>query len=276
MLLDHRVAHAKAKAGLMAIRQDPDVLSQKVRRAIGEACPLRRIIRSGTRDLRRHLERKLIPALARLEVFATVESATGGLMVRGRAFAGNADCGFKVISFRLDCRRWLFNCSDLMIIRPHAIARLMQRTGTLDFADVIPVLIEAVDVAFMFRKIYACEGWKQVGVPAGGGLFVGSVEHGGVIEIGSWFVPGANGRQSRWTDFANYLGARLGETGTGLPESSDSLRAAFEMHDRVLARGAIVERFPFLARPHVRMKDPLSDHWYVAKAKSHRECSEAA
>jgi hypothetical protein len=276
MLLDHRVAHAKAKAGLTAIRQDPEVLSRKVRSVIGEACPMRQIMRCGTRDLRRHLERKLIPALARLEVFATVEPAPGGLMVRGTAFAGNADCGFKVISFRLDCRNWLFNCSDLMIIRSHAVARLMQRSGTLDFADVIPVLIEAVDIAFMFRTTYVGEGWRQVGVPAGGGLFVGSIETGGVIDLGSWFVPGANGRQSRWTNFASYLGARLGESGAGLPKLSDSLQAACDMHDRVLARGSIVDRFPFLSRPHARTQDPLSDQWYVAKAQARRECSEAA
>jgi hypothetical protein len=276
MLLDHRVAHARAKAGLKAIRQDPEVLRRKVRGAIGQTCPLRQVMRCGTRDLRRHLERKLIPALARLDVFATIETAERGLMVMGTAFAGNEDSGFKVISMRLDCTTWYFNCRDLMIIRPHAVARLMQRSGTLDFAQVMPVLIEAIDVAFTFRATYLDEAWQQVGVPAGGGLFVGSIEAGDVIDISSWFVPGANDRKSRWTEYVGYLGARLGVAGAGLPDSRDSLQLATEMHERVLARGSIIERFPFLARPHVRTQDPLNDRWYVAREQAQAECAVAA
>ncbi|WP_143327058.1 hypothetical protein [Paraburkholderia hospita] len=149
------------------------------------------------RTLRRKLPHQLEQMSRRLHTYVCMLERSGRLFVVFQCVTVDDD-GVCLNQFRIDYLRGALSYMPLILIKPHAIARLMQRAGPTDFSAVRLPVLDALTTAFSLGPKILSAGWRQVGIPASGGVFAGHDNDRGTLELSTWFIPGANGRVSRW------------------------------------------------------------------------------
>lgn len=267
--MDIRVAHWQAQQLLKMIESDPELLAaQAFTLALGECEGLWRR-KESRRNVRRHFERKVVPVLrAQLRFSGAILDYDGDPVYHGFAFVGSPTIGFayRLIVFNIANGGW--NTYDPVVIKPHAIDRLIQRTNAQRPEDYLPELMGAVIVGESIRFQYMKLSCAQVAVPGGEGLFVGE-RNGNQLILNTWFAPGANDRPSKWDGiqglFAQHIGlVRIDDPTSIAPMLRKVLGAQFEMQ----GNPSISERFPFLLKPHAFVEDPLDKVWEKALQQS--------
>lgn len=259
-MIDPRVALGITKDGLRVSLTDPATVQAGVIALVGKSMNELRCKAPTTRERRRHIEHRLIPLLRReRHLVARMLQAERGATLFVHAVAGTEALGLRGMAFWLDAASGALTSNDIGIVRPHAIARLMQRTGRTDFSEVTEHVASALAVGYVVGHDYWEAGCHQVGIPICGGLFVGSVRNG-IVDLGTWFKPGVNGRPSKWDDFLAFVG--------DLPDGDDFYPAVQQMHTRLFSGNTIASRFPFLIEPYARKEDRAGAAWDAARAQS--------
>lgn len=267
MYIDPRVAHALARRGLTEL-SSPAATQRKMSEAAGRIAQMPALRGANSRDLRRHLEKKAYPILDKYALLSCVKRTPTGVFLVAQDFAGNPEEGFKLVQLQIDCHNWVGGGVDLVTVRPHAIARLMQRTRTTDFKVVQPLLVNAAFRAVMLASVCRRDGWKQVGVPCAEGLFCGSViGDGDSVDLATWFSPGFNGRQSRWEPYMTAIGEPMGDDGPALFEKAGFFKALIEWSDH-LRSASLSTQYPFLLRAYAQKSDAMNGLWSAARGQA--------
>jgi hypothetical protein len=205
MYVDVRVAHNLARDGLHQQRQPLRDIAAKALVALkGLYTQLPRD--KSARSLRRNLPKHLNRLSRTLEADVWIQEANGALFLLFQRTT-IADDGVCSHHFVIDCQNWTVSHKPMVRITPHALARLMQRRGTMDFDDVRVPVAEAVGRAMSLMQQVSDDGWRQYGIPSCGGLFVGQMDADETLELSTWFVPGLTGQASRWEGYMRDLGA---------------------------------------------------------------------
>lgn len=259
MYVDPRVANAHAKKALKFITTDPSVLHRKIATALAS------VVHTGTmsnRDFRRRLEKKVLPALTRLGVIATVIQNDGYAVLTCYALCGNETAGAIELIISLDCRELRISQLEATVVTQHAVARCLQRNGVTDFSDIEFELWEALKLAEMVGDAAANRDWLQVGVPTSKGLFVGTFD-GTTVTLHTYLQPGKNGRPSRWDPFL----ALVGTVPSLQPDPASLQRFAGWVKGfapLIYEDPRVDAAAPFLKTPYTRGEDPLDAAWAVA------------
>jgi hypothetical protein len=289
-MLDSRVAHNIVRNSLPMVGCDP---RQAIIRALAfTTAQLSRVRTSGgltTRDLRRKIEKRVIPNLKAHGNTVGLIEIDGAPVLQWVFICGDSTSGLLALGFGVrvtDCKPIGLS---LVSITPHAIARFLQRTGNPEFLSVAQTTLHAtLAAACILRKAFFDAGCKQVAIPAGDGLFVGEFNDKLPValddlphdiracfvnrnrhfnfELGTWFVPCLNGRDSRWRQVNDYFGPRM-RLLDRLP--APALLLEIEQTERhMMTSPTISERFPHLRKPYERREDSEEMTWLMARQQA--------
>ncbi|KVZ57616.1 hypothetical protein [Burkholderia ubonensis] len=266
MYVDPRVAHGRARFDLS---RSPRLFAEERRWEISDV--VTRGIDGFTgvrtrRNLMRLLERQIAPKLARLglEPYVGALGQLEGLFVNFSTMS--AEHGLREFQLQLTVPDLVLRSFASNAIRPHAVARCMQRNGVMSLAGIEHETRIAFVYARVIRSLALAEGWRQVGVPTSLGLFVGVLTDARDVSMNTYLRPGDNDRPSRWSGFAGLFSA--------MPHwQPDQVRHGGELlqwminHIVALQESApLAERFPFLREPLRDADDPLDAAWARARA----------
>jgi hypothetical protein len=292
-MLDSRVAHNIVRENLPLFAKEPEVvIARAFNITFGEIDKIRRRGGLTSRDLRRHVERRVLPTLKTRGYSAWLDDVDEAPVLHCVATAGNATQGLLAVGFGMRLTDGQCFEKSLVSITPHAIARFLQRTDTVDFKTVIASIEVALCIAQSLRSSFLRAGCRQVGIPAGDGLFVGEFKeqvqeaisprapHSTVdlrgesvrdskqlyLELSTWFIPCANGRETPWRKVKAYYGMKLRKLDhLPLTELCDEVR---QTASRIVTSPTIAECFPFLQKPHTRRTDALETTWNLARRQA--------
>ncbi|MFP3637619.1 hypothetical protein [Paraburkholderia sp. SIMBA_054] len=259
MYVDPRVAHARARLVLSERAVNPSDLDAKVA-GIVSASLYRGKGTLSLREFRRRVETSLATAL-RGQGFGfdvlidTSPDKRYGFLAR--ITVADAINGLRGVSYSMMWGEPGVQIGEWLTIAPHAVARCLQRNGSLRLSDIRYELMCASAMALPMAYFAQELGWKQVFVRTPAGLFVGDWGGTGMV-LRTYFQPGLNGRSSKWTQISELLPGLPAE-----PMTQDELdgfartlvgwlranRAAIEMHSA------------FLREPHQRVEDHLDAAW---------------
>ncbi|MGB8420163.1 hypothetical protein HHL24_27070 [Paraburkholderia sp. RP-4-7] len=292
-MLDARVAHNIVKDNLPLYVEEPQTLiTRAFNFTFDHINALRRRGDLTSRNLRRMVERRVLPTLNARGYGAWLSDVDGTPVLHCVVTAGNATLG--LLSHGFVIRLTDGRCIDKsrISITPHAIARFLQRTDNPDFKSIIRSLKVALLVAESLRTSFIDAGCKQVAIPAGDGLFVGQFKEevpeqrdpraphttGDLpaerlpdsghlcLELSTWFVPGGNGRESPWRRVKTYYGMKLRKL-DNLP-ASELCNELRQTTSRMLTAPTITECFPFLQDAHERRDDIVETTWRMARKQA--------
>ncbi|HEY3599393.1 MAG TPA: hypothetical protein VGL08_18010 [Paraburkholderia sp.] len=223
------------------------------------------------RSLMRLLEHQVAPRLERLglEPYVGAIGAAGqaeGLFVNFVTMS--AEHGLREFQLQVTVPDMVLSSFASNTIKPHAVARCMQRNGVLSLAEIERETSSAFVLTRALRALAQAEHWKQAAVPTSDGLFVGDVMNNGDFHMNTYFRPSVNDRPSRWSGFAELFSAMPRWSATQIHEGSDLLQWMVN-HILVLRKAApLAERFPFLLKPYESVDDPLDATWDAARASA--------
>jgi hypothetical protein len=204
------------------------------------------------RAVRRNLP-KLAPKLARIVEVEVRVGEPDGVPVLMFDDITVEDNGVSAYSILIDGMNGSFSLKPLVRVTTHAIARIMQRCGTMNFDDVRLPVIDAISRALAIRYTVREEGWMQFGIPSTGGLFVGQLDAAGTLELATWFVPGATGQVSRWEGYAQDLGAPDMDLSSSFSASDPKGARYFASLDEwaeSICSKKLAAHYPFLLKLH--------------------------
>ncbi|MGF6440625.1 hypothetical protein [Paraburkholderia youngii] len=261
MLIDDRVAHSRARLHLseQAVslhhhdRRIAEMMSKGLQRVHQQGLSLRTFRRTFGDKLVRELQKAGYTCWYKgddaetfsLCILANVVDPTNGLRSVTYAFALRTQAMTAACCFR---------------VTHHAIARCLQRNGTMKISDIRTDLRVASGLSWAFMCLAHEQGWQQVAVPTPTGLFLGEYNATDGLVLRTFVRPGENGRVSRWS--------RVLDAFDGLPPTSD-------MHNDAAVTGYIDRsnvwleanstrigaKLPFLRQPYVATADPLDRAW---------------
>jgi hypothetical protein len=266
LYVDPRVAHGRARYDL---GKDPRMFAEHVERQVDDLiCSFTRDIKGipKKRALMRLIDRRIAPALNRMGINTRViqngehpDGMLSSYATRSPEHGIHHNAHFFLVD-NYEQRRF-----PLIRITPHALARCMQRNGVMKLEDIETQTWLALHMAPALRSLAKIEGWQQMGIPVGDGIFVGSFNDRGRLTLSTYFQPMTNGRRSRWAAYKETLGdvppmnaneARIGDK----PKEWVAARVADLLGERPLS-----ERFPFLKEPYEHCEDPLDIRWVAAR-----------
>lgn len=150
----------------------------------------------------------------------------------------------------------------------HAVARCLQRNGTLSWAEIKPVLADAAANLILMSEVASANALRQIPIPGGNGLFVGNFRPGEESTMETYLMLD-DGQVSRWTPVRDAM-LRAVKTADFSPE--DGYAAACYVHCPGLSRAAdgiaqALATFRWLREDYNPKLDPLSVAWkdYAAK-----------
>lgn len=265
MYVDPRVAHGRATFDLnRSPRLFPEERRAAIRDAIVESIQTLREPRN-RRNLMRLLERQIAPKLSRmgLEPYVGTFGQKEGLLA---AFVTmSAEHGLREFQMRLTVPDLRLDCVESTVIRPHAVARCMQRNGVLSLEQIEHETATAFVLARVIRPLARVQQWKQIGIPTSGGLFIGEFTATEDVAMQTYLHPADNGRPSRWEAFAGVFREMPRWSMEQIHQGSELLQWMINHIVMVQNSGTFAQRFPFLLEPHVRTGDPLDDVWDPAR-----------
>ncbi|WP_168788835.1 hypothetical protein [Paraburkholderia aromaticivorans] len=90
------------------------------------------------------------------------------------------------------------------------------------------------------------------------------------LELSTWFIPCANGRETPWRKVKAYYGMKLRKL-DHLPDT-ELVNEVRQTASRMVTSPTISECFPFLQNAHTRKADIVETTWHLArKQASQRE-----
>lgn len=263
MYIDPRVAHGRAKFDL---GKDDSLF--RINRALAVADVIMEALCAASscatrRERARMLQKKAVPALRRLGIAASTKTGKPLIAV----FVSHDPVeGLRQIVAHVDTEITSCDYETMTAITPHAVARCLQRNGIQTLDAIEGDLLRALHVASGIRSLAWDEGWRQIGIPCRKGLFVGTVEGKNRFHLKTYLKPGANGRDSRWSNYQSLF--------EGMPEfGGDKVRRAVDTiewmkmrAEESAAAGPVCRRFPFLTQPYEATDDSLDARWDAARS----------
>ncbi|KVO90977.1 hypothetical protein [Burkholderia ubonensis] len=266
MYVDPRVAHGRARFDLS---RSPRLFAEERRWEISDV--VTRGIDGFTgartrRNLMRLLERQIAPKLARLglEPYVGALGQLEGLFVNFSTMS--AEHGLREFQLQLTVPDLVLRSFASNAIRPHAVARCMQRNGVMSLAGIEHETRIAFVYARVIRSLALAEGWRQVGVPTSLGLFVGVLTDARDVSMNTYLRPGDNDRPSRWSGFAGLFSAMSHWRPDQVRHGGELLQWMINHIVALQESAPLAERFPFLREPLRDADDPLDAAWARARA----------
>ncbi|KWE80404.1 hypothetical protein [Burkholderia territorii] len=266
MYVDPRVAHGRARFDLS---RSPRLLADErrweisdlVTRALDDFTGVR-----NRRNLMRLLARQIAPRLARLglDPFVGVLGRAEGLFVNFSTMS--AAHGLREFQLQLTVPDLVLRSFASNAIRPHAVARCMQRNGVMTLADIEHETRIAFVTARVMRSLAIAEHWQQIGVPTPRGLFVGTLTDANDVAMNTYFRPGDNDRPSRWSGFAALFATMPDWRPEQVRHGGELLQWMINHIVALQESAPFYERFPFLREPLRDTDDPLDAAWRGARA----------
>jgi hypothetical protein len=144
----------------------------------------------------------------------------------------------------------------------HAVARCLQRNGTLSWAEIKPVLADAAANLLLMSDVARVQGLRQIPVMAGSGLFVGDFKAEGNSTMETYLMLD-EGQVSRWIPVRETLVRAVKSAGL---EPGDGCAAACYVHCPAKIRaeeeiGQALASFRWLREEYNPKLDPLSVAW---------------
>lgn len=264
MFVDPRVAHGRARFDLS---RSPRMVAEERRAEIADlvAHCLERFAGERTRrNLMRLLSRQVAPKLARLglEPYVGELGQAQGLFVNFSTMS--AEHGLREFQLQVTVPELLLKSFASTVVRPHAVARCMQRNGTTSLAQIEQETNIAFVLARTMRALALVEGWKQIGVPGNEGLFIGEMTASDDVCLKTYIKPQANGRSSRWDGFLALFDAMPKWQADQVRQGSELLQWMVDHIVALRKSAALSDRFPFLLEPYRSIDDPLDAAWKAA------------
>jgi len=264
MFVDPRVAHGRAK---FELNRSPRMFADERRGKLTEIVMKSLDDFTGAptrRSLMRMLSHQVAPKLERLglEPYVGPFGNSEGLYVNFATMS--AEHGLREFQLQVTVPGLMLTSFSSTAIKPHAVARCLQRNGVLALDGIDGETSTAFVFARTLRALAQVEHWKQAAVPTANGLFVGDVIENGDFHLNTYLRPSANGRASRWSGFYELFSPMPAWSLSQIHDGSDLLHW---MIDRIVAlrkSGALAERFPFLLKPYESVDDPLDAAWSTA------------
>ncbi len=151
----------------------------------------------------------------------------------------------------------------------HAVARCLQRNGTLAWDDVKPLLAESAGCMVVIAEVANRLALRQIAVPAGGGLFVGDFSAKDGITMQTYIVLD-EAQPSRWRPVQKAI--RESFSTTGLTFRALCLGAAYhpeEQWNRTVDRVTeSLRTFGWLGQAYDPRLDPVSAAWNDYRARA--------
>jgi hypothetical protein len=271
MFVDPRVAHGRARFDL---NRSPRMFSEERRWEISDVITNCLDNFTGTRNRRnlmRLLERQVAPKLSRLGIdpYVGVLGQHEGLFVNFSTMS--AEHGLREFQLHVIVPELVLRSFASTTIRPHAVARCMQRNGVMSIDEIERETSMAFVLARVMRPLALAEKWKQVGVPGMNGLFVGVVTDSNDICMNTYFRPAIADRISRWSGFAGLFSTMPVWSADQIRQGSDLLQWTINHIVALRESASFVERFPFLLEPYHSTDDPLDATWNAARTSARAE-----
>lgn len=268
MFVDPRVAHGRAKYDL---NRSPRLFAEERRWEISSIVTTSLDNFTGIRNRRnllRLLERQIAPKLARLglEPYVGALGATEGLFVNFSTMS--AEHGLREFQLQLSVPDLVLRSFASSTIRPHAVARCMQRNGVASLAEIEAETSAAFVLARVIRPLALAGNWRQVGVPTAAGLFVGALNDSNDICLNTYIRPATSDRDSRWDRFAALFATMPAWRAEQIRQGSDLLQWMVNHIVALQKSASFVERCPFLLEPYRHVADPLDANWDAARASA--------
>ncbi|WP_412024254.1 hypothetical protein [Burkholderia cepacia] len=266
MYVDPRVAHGRARFDLsgsprLVADERRWEISDVVTRGVDDFTGVR-----NRRNLMRLLERQIAPKLARLglEPYVGALGHAEGLFVNFSTMS--AEHGLREFQLQLTVPDLVLRSFASNAIRPHAVARCMQRNGVMSLAEIEHETRIAFVAARVMRSLALAEGWQQIGVPTPHGLFVGTLTDAHDVAMNTYFRPGDNDRPSRWSGFSALFSTMPDWRPEQVRHGGELLQWMVNHIVALQESAPFVERFPFLREPLRDAGDPLDATWSGARA----------
>jgi hypothetical protein len=263
MAIDSRVAHGVAGLHLEdSLRASMDVM-ERVRKALS-----RRSTRPETpKGARRELKEIRGAVVAHSLWYAEGEDRREGpwLAWFGAKGYGEERTGLHLMRYRL-CpaaqRARPVDADYVASLSLHAVARCLQRHGTLSWAEVKPILADATAYSVLMSEVCSAVALPQLAVRAGEGLFVGGVDSDGDPELQTYLAID-EALPSRWAPVRT--AQLISMVQSGLRREDVYAVAAYgysELWDSgVRQLSASLEGFKWLKAQYDPKLDPLSVAW---------------
>ncbi|CAB3749205.1 hypothetical protein [Paraburkholderia humisilvae] len=264
MFVDPRVAHGRAK---FELNRSPRLFADERRGKLTDIVMKSLDDFTGApnrRALMRMLSHQVAPKIARLglEPYVGTVGSAEGLFV---SFATmSAEHGLREFQLQVTVPGLVLTSFSSTAIKPHAVARCMQRNGVLSLDGIEGETSTAFVFARTLRALAKVEHWKQAAVPTTNGLFVGDVIDNGDFHLKTYLRPSANGRASRWSGFCELFSPMPAWSLSQIHDGSDLLHWMIDQIVALRKSGALTERFPFLLKPYESVDDPLDAAWDTA------------
>ncbi|MEQ5842785.1 hypothetical protein N0A02_25355 [Paraburkholderia acidicola] len=271
MFVDARVAHGRARFDL---NRSPRMFSEERRGEVSAIITTCLDNFTGTRNRRnllRLLERQVAPKLARLGIdpYVGVLGQIEGLFVNFSTMS--AEHGLREFQLQVTVPELVLRSFACSVIKPHAVARCMQRNGVMSIDEIGTETSVAFVLARVMRPLALAEKWQQVGVPGINGLFVGVMTDNDDICMNTYLKPASNDRASRWSGFAGLFATMPSWSAEQIRQGSDLLQWTVNHIVALRKTASFVERFPFLLEPYHGTDDPLDATWNAARASARTE-----
>ncbi len=242
-----RVAEATSKFSYLKILEGP---MQKAGKQWRPAMSGREAFRYMSRTLRPALEKHLVTfPLLRMEGMTML----CGLFEQ-RGSTGGIDFFFVIFSSSVLPRDGLIYRVE---ITPHAMQRIIQRTGLVDSSSVRACLFTAVANIYWFQPWIHREQWRQLGLTCEEGVFVGDVTDD-LYRLRTFIPAFDNGRPSRWRTYHQEVWPMMKKR--DLQNGTYDAEAASLSEWYVFADG-LSKRHGFLLQEHKPGHDYLTEAW---------------
>ncbi|NIE88549.1 MULTISPECIES: hypothetical protein [unclassified Burkholderia] len=268
MYVDPRVAHGRARFDLSG---SPRLVAEERRWEISDVITRALDTFSGERNRRnlmRLLARQIAPRLARLglEPYVGPLGAHEGLFVNFATMS--AEHGLREFELHLTVPDLTLRSFASTAIRPHAVARCMQRNGATSLAAIQHETRIAFVLARVVRGLARAEQWKQLAVPTPHGLFVGALTEHDDVSLATYFRPGDNDRPSRWQAFSALFADMPDWRHDQVRHGGELLHWMINHIVALQASAPFAERCPFLLEPYRSADDPHDAAWAAARASA--------
>jgi hypothetical protein len=266
MYVDPRVAHACARVELERRTVTPVELTEKINRILDDHSR-RCVFGKSGREVRRDIEQKVLPAVRKAGLDCAQFDHNGRSGIYMQTVVGCAEKGMRGVQFEYvpnSTGRKTLTGGEIFVIKPHAVARCMQRNGVLRLNAIDLELKSAIWMAKVLCEYSCAEGWQQIALPTPLGLFVGVIDPASCIPVlATYFKPGENGRSTRWERYREFF-APLVAAGQATTEA-DLKKYVSNTKELLSEQGPLSERFPWLLQSYECCADPEDHRWEVGR-----------
>lgn len=269
MYIDERVAHGRADLYLRDRPElEPDTLERIIREVCNDAPP--RPVRADKFTLCLHTERYLLAPLKAHGFFGHIEYSAPDPLLWVSIVGGNQRVGFRWVQLLHAIEANTFWILKPLTISPHAIARCLQRVGTMDVSAIREPISLALGFSIPLMSVSQKENWKQFAVPVREGLFLGDSGPDGWV-IRTYISRKPHEHESGWDKYLNLFPEIPRWNVDDLKNVAVSGRWMSEQLIALRKERPIVDRVSRLAKQYERRDDKQGELWRKAKNQRHRE-----